>query len=124
MFLSSVPEGTDIKTYDGSGEWVKIFTLGVEFRIDPTATEPMPSPFWLPFHDGKLSPKIPRQTPPGKYLLRIHQNWAGALPGQIYPPCAHIEVTPDPEVKPNLLPKGVKIPEALCAECPGESFLT
>ena len=32
MFLSKVPAGKDIAEYDGSGEWVKFYTLGVEFR--------------------------------------------------------------------------------------------
>ncbi|KAJ2990561.1 hypothetical protein NUW58_g2887 [Xylaria curta] len=30
--LSKVPEGQDIRNYDGSGDWVKIYTLGVRCR--------------------------------------------------------------------------------------------
>jgi hypothetical protein len=122
MFLSPVPSGTDIKSYDGSGQWVKFFTLGVEFRVDTTSTVTQnPSLFWLPLHDRKMAAKIPRQTPPGKYLLRVHQNWAGANPPQIYPACAHVEVVAATDVQANPLPVGVKIPEAMCRECPGES---
>lgn len=29
IHLSKVPDGQDIGTYDGSGEWVKIYTLGL-----------------------------------------------------------------------------------------------
>lgn len=28
--LSKVPEGQDVSTYDGSGDWIKIHTLGLE----------------------------------------------------------------------------------------------
>jgi hypothetical protein len=33
--LSKVPDGQDIHTYDGSGDWVKIFTLGLGKTGDP-----------------------------------------------------------------------------------------
>jgi hypothetical protein len=32
MHISRVPDGNDIHTYDGSGEWVKFYSLGAEFR--------------------------------------------------------------------------------------------
>jgi hypothetical protein len=41
-YLSAVPEGKQIGQYDGSGEWVKIHTTGVEIRKDMT------KPYWLP----------------------------------------------------------------------------
>ena len=41
-YLSAVPEGQTIGQYDGSGEWVKIHTTGVEIRKD------MKKPHWLP----------------------------------------------------------------------------
>jgi len=43
MYLSRVPVNQDIHTYDGSGEWVKIYTLGFELHrsVDNWIT-------WLP----------------------------------------------------------------------------
>lgn len=41
MYLSAVPSGQQIGEYDGSGEWVKIKTFGVEIRKD------MEKPYWL-----------------------------------------------------------------------------
>jgi len=35
-FLSKVPEGQDVTTYDGSGSWTKIYTLGLDLsNISP-----------------------------------------------------------------------------------------
>lgn len=118
VFLSRVPDGQDIKDYDGSGEWVKIFTSGVEFRDEGKRA------FWLPIQGARLIAKLPPQTPAGQYLLRIDQIWPGAgssAPPQQYPACAHIEVEPNSHSNP--LPKGVKIPESLCSDCPGMMFV-
>jgi hypothetical protein len=41
MYLSAVPPGQKIGQYDGSGEWVKIKTFGVEIHKD------MEKPYWL-----------------------------------------------------------------------------
>lgn len=41
-YLSAVPEGTEIGEYDGSGEWVKIYTAGVEIFKGRKL------PHWLP----------------------------------------------------------------------------
>ncbi|TGJ81243.1 hypothetical protein E0Z10_g7522 [Xylaria hypoxylon] len=69
--LSKVPEGQDVHTYDGAGEWVKIYTIGVRTR---GTNDFLGTPFiWLPHNDGKLPPKfefsIPPKTPPGQYSL-------------------------------------------------------
>ncbi|KAH7122837.1 glycosyl hydrolase family 61-domain-containing protein [Dendryphion nanum] len=122
VFISRVPEGQNIESYDGSGEWLKISTSGVEFRDNFNWV------YWLPSHGARLVAKLPPQTPAGKYLLRIDQIWpgggdpsggAGSDP-QHYPACAHIEVESNSNSNP--LPKGVKIPEVLCRECPGMTF--
>lgn len=44
--LSRVPEGQDIRSYDGSGEWVKIYTLGLDLRND--TQHPV---HWVPWND-------------------------------------------------------------------------
>ncbi|KAF1996401.1 hypothetical protein P154DRAFT_579997 [Amniculicola lignicola CBS 123094] len=114
VFISRVPDGQDITGYDGSAEWQKIKTWGVEFRNEGVST------FWLPNQQVRLKVNLPRQTPAGKYLLRIDQIWPGSISSsaQHYPACAHIEVEDNPSSNP--LPAGVKIPEILCPGCPGK----
>lgn len=34
VHLSQVPEGEETSSYNGTGEWVKIHTLGLEIRTD------------------------------------------------------------------------------------------
>jgi hypothetical protein len=55
MHLSKVPMGKDVHTYDGSGEWVKIYTLGLEIRKE--LSYPV---FWLPENGGQLPPRVSR----------------------------------------------------------------
>ncbi|KAI8947023.1 glycoside hydrolase [Xylaria longipes] len=125
--LSKVPEGQDVHTYDGSGEWTKIYTIGVRTRGPGDFSGP---PFiWLPHNDGKLPPKfeftIPPQTPAGQYLLRIDMIWPGTvmkqqnytLYTQMYPSCAQIQVESD--AIGDSLPKGIRIPEDLSPTSPG-----
>ncbi|KAI0534911.1 glycoside hydrolase [Xylaria digitata] len=126
--LSKVPDGQDVHTYDGAGEWVKIYTLGVGAR-EPA--DVMDVPFiWLPQNDGNMPPlfefSIPPQTPPGQYLLRIDLIWPGAtmkayndntVYAQMYPSCAQIQVESD--AIDGMLPKGIKIPEDLSPSSPG-----
>ncbi|KAF2820353.1 hypothetical protein CC86DRAFT_374518 [Ophiobolus disseminans] len=124
MYLSAVPAGQDIGHYDGSGEWVKIKTFGVEIHKD------MKKPYWLPNNgtdDGygsgtqglpvRMPFKIPTQTPPGSYLLRVDMVYAnGDYATQLYPSCAQILVESSAT---GALPKGVKFPEAYEPSQPG-----
>jgi hypothetical protein len=48
VFISRIPDGQDIASYDGSGEWQKIKTWGVEFRDEGAST------FWLPIHQVRV----------------------------------------------------------------------
>ncbi|KAI1360587.1 glycoside hydrolase [Xylaria arbuscula] len=122
----TVPEGQDIHSYDGSGEWVKIYTLGVERREPNNPKNPY---LWLPHNDGNLPPrfafKIPPQTPSGQYLLRIDMIWPGTVIGdyrisaQMYPSCAQIEV--DGTTTSGILPQGIRIPEEMSDTSPGMS---
>ncbi|KAF2871788.1 glycosyl hydrolase family 61-domain-containing protein [Massariosphaeria phaeospora] len=119
MHLSRAPAGQDLRTYDGSGEWVKIYTLGIEIRKE--LANPV---FWLPHNDGKEAPRfistIPKQTPAGKYLVRVDQVYYGNsqynTAPQLFPACAQIEVVSDTT---GDLPKGIKIPENLQMDQPG-----
>ena len=62
---------------------------------------------------------IPTQTPAGQYLLRVDMIYNyGKTVAQLYPSCAQIQVESSATGE---LPKGVKIPETLYPEMPGEA---
>ncbi|KAK4182143.1 glycosyl hydrolase family 61-domain-containing protein [Podospora australis] len=122
IHLSKVPEGQDIKTYDGSGEWVKIHSRGlVSAKERPIKWELyVDEPPHLKF-------KIPAQTPPGQYLMRMDVLMAGMLNkyikigelgsfGQMYPTCAQLNILSQSTAQ---LPQGVLIPEIFAPEAPG-----
>jgi hypothetical protein len=53
MHLSRVPAGQDVRAYDGSGEWVKIYTMGIEIRKE--LDYPV---YWLPRGNQKNAPRV------------------------------------------------------------------
>jgi hypothetical protein len=128
VHISKVPDGQDVRDYDGSGEWVKIYSIGLEY------TEGAKPPLkWLPQNLQQLPPRfifdIPSQTPEGQYLIRIDQSYAALsihtdpryIYGQMYPSCAQIEVK---NSAPGELPTGVGIPEAFAPDLPGMRWST
>jgi hypothetical protein len=124
--LSKVPSGVSVHEYDGSGDWVKIHTTGLEIRKQDA--KPL---FWLP-HNNQFTPprfifKVPKQTPAGQYLLRVDLIWPGLLyildgkvisdgEAQLYPSCAQIEVESEAT---EPMPQGISIPEDLGTKSPG-----
>ncbi|KAH8593305.1 glycosyl hydrolase family 61-domain-containing protein [Bisporella sp. PMI_857] len=131
--LSKVPSDQDVTTYDGSGNWVKIYTQGLELRAPNDLSRPDFK--WVAYNDSMLPPRspftIPKQTPAGDYLLRIDLPAMGfrdlyyvdgqpvilRTESQLYPSCAQIRVLND-EYQGDL-PVGVKIPEAFEPDEPG-----
>ncbi|ETS73783.1 hypothetical protein PFICI_14729 [Pestalotiopsis fici W106-1] len=125
--LSRVPDGMDVREYDGDGDWLKIYTLGLEWMVNQT--DPIR---WRAYNNGGLPErfifKIPAQTPAGQYLLRMDEVNTGleehnavfnsTSPAQLYPSCAQIQVESDFT---DPLPQGIKIPEALQHTSPGMS---
>ncbi|KAJ2998006.1 hypothetical protein NUW58_g458 [Xylaria curta] len=120
--VSKVPEGQELHSYDGSGDWVKIYSLGLDLRND--SQRPV---HWIPWNDeGIPAPfvfSVPKETPAGDYLLRADLVNTGvfefnftSFPAQLYPSCLQIHVESDVE---GSLPKGIKIPEDLMHESPG-----
>ncbi|TGJ82975.1 hypothetical protein E0Z10_g5805 [Xylaria hypoxylon] len=120
--LSKVPEGQDINSYDGSGDWVKIYSLGLELRDNPSLPV-----HWIPWNDeGIPAPfvfNVPKETPAGDYLLRtdlvntgVFEANVTTFPAQVYPSCLQIRIESDFE---GSLPAGIKIPEDLMHESPG-----
>ena len=53
IHLSQVPEDQDVHDYDGTGEWVKIFTMGLEWREDEE-----PPLYWRPYNNEELPPRV------------------------------------------------------------------
>ncbi|KFA73044.1 hypothetical protein S40288_03256 [Stachybotrys chartarum IBT 40288] len=113
--LSKVPAGGDIHTYDGSGEWVKIHSVGLELNDDGSL-------HWLAYNYQGLPSRfvfrIPEQTPAGDYLLRLDLIWPGLYQppiyvggqAQMYASCAQISVKSNVN---GSLPQGIRIPEDL-----------
>ncbi|KAF2118757.1 glycosyl hydrolase family 61-domain-containing protein [Lophiotrema nucula] len=120
VHLSKVPDGQNITTYDGTGDWVKIHTVGIE------SAKPLNWKLYTrtPPH---LTFKIPPQTPSGQYLMRMDVIWSGMTDeyikigeagslGQMYPSCAQLNIVSDSTAP---FPKGVKIPEIFDPYAPG-----
>lgn len=49
--LSPVPDGQTVQEYDGSGEWVKIHSKGLELKEDGSV-------HWLPYNNQKLPERV------------------------------------------------------------------
>ncbi|KAF2205228.1 hypothetical protein GQ43DRAFT_437244 [Delitschia confertaspora ATCC 74209] len=122
IHLSKVPEGQDIRTYDGTGEWVKIHTLGLQSAQERPLN-------WVLYKSKPphLTFKIPAQTPAGHYLMRMDVIWSGmtneynpvgekGILAEMYPSCAHLNIVSNSTA---VFPKGVKIPEIFAPEAPG-----
>ncbi|KAJ3571876.1 hypothetical protein NPX13_g5230 [Xylaria arbuscula] len=122
--LSQVPDGLDVHEYDGSGEWVKIYTLGYEFHNNDPTRMVFKAHNWTGI-PGRIIFDIPSQTPSGEYLLRVDLIWAYykvdyQVPGgytQLYPSCVQLKV--ESAVEGSLPTPGIKIPEDLCQTCTG-----
>ncbi|KAI1865416.1 uncharacterized protein JN550_008464 [Neoarthrinium moseri] len=145
--LSQVPEGLDVTAYDGSGEWVKIFTLGMEWRADQT--EPI---HWLAYNkegsgqgwpgrvqissgsepernadeESQFMFKIPAQTPAGQYLLRMDEINTGLEEhNEAFNSSSPAQLYPSCaqiQVESDYsgdLPRGIPIPESFSHTSPG-----
>lgn len=87
VFLSRLPDDlTDLRDYDGRGNFFKIAYVGVE-----NATS------WNLIGKLGMNFTIPLTTPPGKYLMRIEQFLVSPDKGQSqwYVNCAHVEIVGD-----------------------------
>ncbi|ORY08473.1 glycosyl hydrolase family 61-domain-containing protein [Clohesyomyces aquaticus] len=124
VHLSRVPSGQNITTYDGTGDWVKIHTVGL------TSTPTSPVLWKLYTRDPPhMTFKIPATVPAGQYLMRMDVIWSGFLnagqkPGddgtlaQMYPSCAQLNIINN-STTPTTFPTGVKIPEIFMPGMPG-----
>ncbi|QRV79179.1 glycoside hydrolase family 61 protein [Ceratobasidium sp. AG-Ba] len=90
VYLGKVPSGQTAATWDGSGaNWFKIYSIGADFSSGTLA--------WPTDNQSTFKFKIPANTPPGQYLLRIEHiglHVASSVGGaQFYISCAQINVT-------------------------------
>ncbi|KAI9895993.1 hypothetical protein N3K66_009062 [Trichothecium roseum] len=103
----------DVHDYDGSGEWTKIYSLGLEVMEDSSVR-------WRAYNYRGLPERfiftIPEETPAGDYLLRMDLVVPGlweppiytADVAQLYATCAHLSIASEAT---GSLPEGIKIPE-------------
>jgi hypothetical protein len=125
-WLSKVPDGQSVDTYDGSGDWFKILQVvkreaqSLDYSLPEYKSwyDALKSP-WGTYRVSKWEFNLPATTPPGQYLLR----WEHIFPNkyndaQFYPNCAQIEIANDgPVGTPGPL---VKIPGVYTLGQPGE----
>jgi hypothetical protein len=63
VYMSKAP--SSVKSYDGSGDWFKIFEEGVCGNGDFTSSA------WCTYNRDWVAAKIPKDTPNGEYLVRM-----------------------------------------------------
>jgi hypothetical protein len=102
IYMSKVPEGQTLSTYDGSGDWFKVFETGL------CKGNAASDGNWCSWQKDRLEFTIPAKIPEGDYLVRVehiglhqgHENKA-----QFYIECAQLKIsgagggTPAPLVK-------------------------
>jgi len=54
VHISKVPDGKSVHSYDGSGEWIKIHTVGLELRND----DPKHPVWWIPYNGLNPAPRV------------------------------------------------------------------
>lgn len=66
-YLSRVPEGQTAATYDGSGDWVKLYAASTLANSSWAEPEGL---VWAIRRKHSFLFTLPAETPPGEYLLR------------------------------------------------------
>ncbi|KAF3022636.1 hypothetical protein E8E14_013989 [Neopestalotiopsis sp. 37M] len=114
VYMSKAPG--DVREYDGSGDWFKIWDLGPQQFSSDGIT-------WGVTDIGNFTFTLPEETPAGQYLLRIEHigvHGAGEYGGaEFFFNCAQIEVESDSTAVPSPL---VQIPGLYTGYEPGIEF--
>ena len=113
VYMSMAPNGTNVKDYDGSGDWFKAYEVGL------CGKNPGSDGNWCSYQKDRLEFTIPPKTPPGEYLVRVehiglhegHKNRA-----QFYIECTQLRISGEGGGTPNPL---VKIPGIYKDQDPG-----
>ncbi|KAF4972593.1 hypothetical protein FSARC_866 [Fusarium sarcochroum] len=86
VYMSQAPNN-DVASYDGSGDWFKVFELGATFPMEQSGEN------WLAFNKNRIDFTIPSEVPSGQYLVRIEHLALHRPSGtEFYFNCAHVEV--------------------------------
>ncbi|EFQ36423.1 fungal cellulose binding domain-containing protein [Colletotrichum graminicola] len=114
VYMSKAPG--DLNSYDGSGDWFKVFESGL------CGSNPSVDTDWCTWQKDRIEFTLPAATPPGDYLVRvehiaIHEGHVGKA--QFYMECAHIKVTGNGAGTPGPL---VKIPGMYSSTDPGIAY--
>lgn len=114
VYMSKAPG--DVREYDGSGDWFKIWELGPQQFSSDGIT-------WGVTDIGNFTFTLPEETPAGQYLLRIEHigvHGAGEYGGaEFFFNCAQIEVESDSTAVPSPV---VQIPGLYTGYEPGIEF--
>lgn len=81
VYMSRAP-GDDVKAYDGSGDWFKIFEEGV---CNPGAD--FTTDAWCSWDKDTITATIPADTPEGEYLFRAEHVGKSASSLHLQLPC-------------------------------------
>ncbi|KAE8379055.1 glycosyl hydrolase family 61-domain-containing protein [Aspergillus bertholletiae] len=114
VYMSKAPG--DVREYDGSGDWFKIWELGpTSFGSDGIE--------WGVTNKANFTFTLPKEVPAGQYLVRIEHialHGAGEFGGaELYFNCAQVEVESDSTETPGPV---VKIPGVYTGYEPGILF--
>jgi hypothetical protein len=93
VYISKAPG--DVKEYDGSGDWTKIYTLTYSLNASDGSTDGVLK--WATRRAQTFEFMLPDATPPGEYLVRaeglaLHAAHK-ANNAQFYVACAQIKIT-------------------------------
>lgn len=88
VYMSKAPDS--VSTYDGSGEWFKVYETGL------CGTNPGNDGSWCSYYKDRLNFTIPAKTPPGEYLVRfehigLHEAFKNRT--QFFIECAQLKIT-------------------------------
>ncbi|KAL1306296.1 hypothetical protein AAFC00_004381 [Neodothiora populina] len=115
VYLSKVNAGDTAATYDGSGDWFKIYELGLQ-TINSSGLQ------WATNEIQNFTFPLSKEIPTGQYLMRVEaialhgaQTFEGA---QFYISCAQLDITSDSTSAPPASDE-VKIPGVYTGHEPG-----
>lgn len=115
VYMSKAPGG-NVKQYDGSGDWFKVWETGL------CNGQPNNDRSWCSWDKDRLEFTIPQKTPPGEYLVRVehiglHEGHVNKA--QFYITCAQLKIEGGGGGNPSPL---VKIPGIYQANHPGIAY--
>ncbi|KAH8645917.1 glycoside hydrolase [Tricladium varicosporioides] len=115
IYMSKAP-ASGVASYDGSGDWFKVYETGV------CSGSPNTDSNWCSWQKDRLEFTIPKTIPPGEYLVRVEHiglHQANQGKAQFYMECAQLKIEGPGGGVPEPL---VQIPGIYKATDPGIKF--